>query len=76
MHRANWDLRLPASNPITLSLPAFKPPWTGDTQGPPTDPGTYTVALFIGIKETLCPQGIPQKFEVKPVPTAPSRTDF
>jgi photosystem II stability/assembly factor-like uncharacterized protein len=76
VHRVNWDLRLPAPNPITLSQPAFKPPWAGDAEGPLAAPGTYTVALFIEHDGNLMPQGTPQAFEVKPVPTAPSGTDY
>ncbi len=76
LHRANWDLRLPAPNPITLSQPAFKPPWAGDAEGPLAAPGDYTVELFIVHQGNLMSQGAPQPFTVKPVPTAPNGTDF
>ena len=76
LHRTNWDLRLPAPNPINLSTPAFKPPWVGDAEGPLATPGNYTVALFIEYNGNLTAQGNPQSFTVKPVPTAPANTDF
>ena len=76
LHRANWDLRLPAPNPINLSSPAFKPPWAGDAQGPLAAPGKYTVELFIEHNGTLVSQGDPQSFTIKPVSTAASNTDF
>ncbi|MCP4152733.1 MAG: glycosyl hydrolase, partial [bacterium] len=46
VHRTNWDLKLPAPNPINLTVPAFKPPWAGDAEGPLAAPGKYTVELF------------------------------
>lgn len=76
LHRVNWDLTLPAPNPINLTVPAFKPPWAGDAKGPLAAPGKYTVALFIEHDGNLVSQGSPQAFTVKPVPTAPAGTDF
>jgi len=75
LHRAHWDLRLPAPNPISLSTPAFKPPWAGDPMGPLAPPGGYTVQLFIEHNGNLEPQFPPQSFEVKPVPTLMPNTD-
>jgi photosystem II stability/assembly factor-like uncharacterized protein len=76
MHRANWDLRLPAPDPISLSQPAFKPPWAGDPEGPRAAPGNYNVALFVAHNGMLKAQGEPQKFTVKPVPSIATNTDF
>jgi len=76
LQRTNWDLRLPAPNPINLSTPAFKPPWVGDAEGPLAAPGNYTVELFIEHNGDLQSQGEAQSFTVKPVPTALPTTDF
>lgn len=76
LHRTSWDLKLPAPNPITLTEPAFKPPWVGDATGPLTAPGKYTVELFIEHNGKLEAQGTPQSFTVKPVPNAAPGTDF
>jgi len=76
LQRTNWDLRLPAPNPINLSTPAFKPPWAGDAEGPLAAPGNYTVELFIEHNGNLQSQGEAQSFTVKPVPTANPTTDF
>lgn len=76
MHRANWDLRLPAPDPISLSQPAFKPPWAGDPEGPLAAPGNYNVALFVAHNGMLKAQGEPQKFTVKPVSSIATNTDF
>ncbi len=76
LHRANWDLRLPAPNPINLSTPAFKPPWAGNAKGPLAAPGNYTVELFIEHNGDLQSQGEAQSFTVKPVSTSPPNTDF
>ena len=76
LHRTDWDLRHPAPHPINLSTPSFKPPWAGDAEGPLVAPGNYTVELFIEHNGNLQSQGEAQAFAVKPVPTAPSSTDF
>ena len=76
LHRANWDLRLPAPNPINLSTPAFKPPWAGNAKGPLAAPGNYTVELFIEHNGDLQSQGEAQSFAVKPVSTSAPNTDF
>ena len=70
LHRSNWDLRLPAPNPINLSTPAFKPPWAGDPKGPLAGPGQYTVELYVEKNGELMLQGQPQTFTVKAVPVA------
>lgn len=75
LHRINWDLRLPAPNPINLSQPGFTPPWAGEPQGPLAAPGTYTVQLFIEHDGQLSQQGKEQSFTVKAVPTLPEDTD-
>ena len=76
LHRTSWDLRLPAPDPISLTEPAFKPPWAGDPAGPLAAPGKYTAELFIEHNGQLKSQGPPQAFTVKPVPTAAAGTDF
>ncbi len=76
LYRANWDLKLSPPDPINLTVPAFKPPWARDAQGPFAAPGIYSVELFIMHKGVLKSQGAPQKFNVKPVPTAASGIDF
>ena len=76
LHRTNWDLRLPAPNPINLSTPAFKPPWAGDAKGPLAAPGQYTVELFIEHNGDLVSQSAPQSLVVKPVPTLAPGTDL
>ena len=76
MHRASWDLRRPAPDPIDLTTPAFKPPWVEDAEGPPAAPGRYTVELFIEHNGKLESQGDPQTFTVKPVPNVAPGTDY
>jgi hypothetical protein len=76
VHRANWDLRLPAPDPIQLSEPAFKPPWVGESQGPLAAPGTYNVQLYLVHNGALQAQGSAQEFKVKPLPQTDQNTDF
>jgi photosystem II stability/assembly factor-like uncharacterized protein len=65
--RINWDLRLSPPDPISLSNPAFQPPWAGSPQGPLVEPGIYSVELFVLNNGELQSQGTPQNFKVKPV---------
>ncbi|MEM9328309.1 MAG: glycosyl hydrolase, partial [Bacteroidota bacterium] len=46
----------------------FTPPWAGSPQGPLVQPGTYSAQLYLYHQGRLKAQGIPQRFEVKPVP--------
>ena len=76
LHRASWDLRYPAPDPIDLSQPDFIPPWVEPPKGPLAAPGRYTVALYLLHDGELLPQGGGQAFEVRAVPNAPGGTDF
>lgn len=67
VHRASWDLRLPPSNPINLTVPAFQPPWAGSPQGPLVAPGKYSVELFVVSDGNFASQGEQQEFTVKAV---------
>ncbi|MCX7554877.1 hypothetical protein OS175_13435 [Marinicella sp. S1101] len=76
LHRINWDLKLPAPNPINFSQPAFKPPWVGDPEGPLAAPGNYNVQLFIAHDGKLESQGEAQAFMVKPVANNIATADY
>lgn len=76
LHRVSWDLRLPASNPISLSRPAFQPPWAGTPQGPLVAPGKYSVELFVLNNGSLESKGTPQEFMVKAAPNASSGANY
>ncbi len=76
LHRTNWDLRLPAPDPVNLTQPAFKPPWVGDPEGPLAAPGKYSVSLYIAYNGVLKAQGAPQEFSVKAVPNTSPDADF
>ncbi len=69
VHRTNWDLRLPAPNPINLTVPAFQPPWAGTPQGPLVAPGKYSVEMYVMTDGKMQMQGDKQEFLVKPVHT-------
>ncbi|MEM6697969.1 MAG: hypothetical protein AAF599_06210 [Bacteroidota bacterium] len=75
LHRTNWDLRLPAPNPIRLTKPSFTPPWAGEVTGPLAAPGQYSVELYVLQNGNLTRQGEVQSFTVKAVPTIES-ADF
>ena len=76
VHRTAWDLRHPAPNPISLSQPGFRPPWVTDPVGPLVAPGSYSVQLVMVTPDGVQTLGAPERFQVRPVPTAPAGTDF
>jgi len=76
LHRTSWDLRIEAPDPISLSRPAFQPPWAGESQGPLVAPGTYSVELMMIYQGTFTSLGKAQSFELKPVPGTDIELDF
>jgi hypothetical protein len=76
LHRVSWDLRRPAPDPVEFPSGGFVPPWAGQSQGPLAAPGQYQVELFLLSRAGLQSLSTPQEFTVKPVPTAPTSTDF
>lgn len=76
VHRINWDLRLPAPNPINLSQPSFVPPWAGSPEGPMVAPGQYAAQLYMMENGGLKAQGKSQQFEVKPIPAVKADIDY
>ena len=75
LHRLNWDLRYPASDPINLTKPKFSPPWAGSSKGPLAPPGNYSAELFIYHNNEFSSIGV-QNFKVNAVPTLSDGTDF
>jgi|CXWL01.1.fsa_nt_gi photosystem II stability/assembly factor-like uncharacterized protein len=76
LHRVNWDLRAPSPDPVDLRPPGFRAPWDVPPVGPLAAPGRYSAELMVVSASGVRRMGIPKSFEVKPVPTAPSGTDF
>ena len=68
LHRAAWDLRWPATNPVSLASPANRAPWSSDPQGPLAAPGQYTVSLAIRQQGELTEVAGPRSFTVKSMP--------
>ncbi len=76
LHRVNWDLRAPSPDPVDLRPPGFRAPWDVPPTGPLTAPGRYSAELVVVSATGVRRVGTPRSFEVKPVPTTPSGTDF
>lgn len=76
VHRATWDLRLPAPDPVNLTKPTFVPPWAGSPEGPLVAPGKYSAELFVVDNGTLKSQGPAQSFNVKPTPNVKSNINY
>ncbi len=68
LHRVNWDLKLPAAEPIRLSKPAFQPPWQSDPEGPMVAPGTYYAEIYVENNGDFRQIGERQDFKVKAIP--------
>jgi photosystem II stability/assembly factor-like uncharacterized protein len=75
MHRTAWDLRLPATDPVQLEQPAFRPYWDQPPRGPLAVPGRYTVTLAARQDGKLVELGEPQSFTVKSLPLSPETSD-
>ncbi|MEO1481575.1 MAG: hypothetical protein AAFU77_05665 [Myxococcota bacterium] len=76
LHRVAWDMRYPATSPVSLKPPGFKPPWWEPPVGPLALPGTYTVELAKRINGKLTGLTDPKSFALKPMERAsPLETD-
>jgi photosystem II stability/assembly factor-like uncharacterized protein len=69
IQRIAWDLRGPSPEPIDLTPPGFRPPWSDPDRGPLMAPGRYTATLVVVSAAGVRTLGTPQSFEVKPVKT-------
>jgi photosystem II stability/assembly factor-like uncharacterized protein len=70
IHRASWNLRYPASTPISLRSGADRMPWWEPPSGPLALPGTYTVTLAKEVDGAVTDLAGPESFEVIPLELA------
>ncbi|MDJ0905974.1 MAG: hypothetical protein QNI96_08155 [Woeseiaceae bacterium] len=75
LHRTAWDLRLPATDPVVLEQPAFRPYWDQPPRGPLAAPGTYTVTLARRQDGELVDLSEPRSFTVKSLPLSPETSN-
>ncbi len=68
LHRTAWDLRWPATDPVSLAAPGFRAPWAADPRGPLAAPGRYTVSLAVRRNGELTELAGPRAFDVKSLP--------
>jgi photosystem II stability/assembly factor-like uncharacterized protein len=66
VHRLTWDLRYPASNPVSLKPPSENP-FSDPPRGPMVVPGTYTVSLAKLVDGKQTPLGGPQDVTAQPL---------
>lgn len=71
LHRTAWDLRLPATDPISLESPEFRAPWESEPRGPLAVPGDYSVTLAKRQNGQLSELSAAQSFTVKSLPQSP-----
>ncbi len=65
-HRAAWDLRYPASEPVRLK-PRDPGPFAEGPMGPMTAPGTYTVRLAKRVRGEVTEMAGPESFQLTPL---------
>jgi photosystem II stability/assembly factor-like uncharacterized protein len=71
LHRVAWDLRYPASNPVSLDPPPADPaPWDQPPVGPLAMPGTYSVSMATRVDGQVQPAEGPINFAAVPLGTA------
>jgi hypothetical protein len=71
LHRVAWDLRYPASNPVSLDPPPADPaPWDQPPVGPLAMPGTYSVSMATRVDGQVRPAEGPINFAAVPLGTA------
>ena len=75
LHRTNWDLRLPAPDPVNLSAPGFRAPWASEPSGVLAAPGEYSVQMVKVVRGERSEIGAPQSFIVKPLQRGQFRPD-
>jgi len=75
LHRSNWDLRLPAPDPVSLGGSGFRAPWDSAPSGVLAAPGEYSVQMvkLVGGERTAI--GASQRFIVKPLQRGQFRPD-
>jgi hypothetical protein len=71
LHRTAWDLRWPATDPVVLEHPEFRPYWESEPQGPLVTPGEYSVTLAKRVEGKLIELAGPQSFTVKSLDQGP-----
>jgi photosystem II stability/assembly factor-like uncharacterized protein len=65
IHRAAWDLRYPAVEPVQIDEPVEVDPWDRPPEGPLVVPGTFRVHMAKQVDGVLTPLGEPQTFVVE-----------
>jgi len=66
-HRAAWNLRYPAPDPVELTPKTDFYPWESPPQGPLALPGKYTVTLSKRVEGELVDLSSPRSFVLKPM---------
>jgi len=66
-HRVAWDLRYPASNPVSLRPPSEDNPFADPPAGPLAAPGAYQVQLATRVDGMLKPLAAPVSFRCAPL---------
>lgn len=75
LHRTAWDLRLPATEPVSLEKPDWVPPWESAPRGPLAAPGGYTVTLAKRQDGALVELSGPEPFTVRSLPQSPETSN-
>jgi len=75
VQRVAWDLRFPASDPVSLEPPPTDNPFFDPPAGPLVVPGRFSVSFAKRVDGTETPIGEPQSFEVVSLGLATLKAD-
>lgn len=70
-HRSQWNMRLPAPDPVKLKKPDWIPYWASEPMGPLAVPGTYTATLMKRQNGMSSSLSEPQAFVLKRLNKSP-----
>ena len=69
--QVQWDMRLPAPDPVSLKKPGFVPYWVSPPMGPLVTPGTYQATLMKRQGGEVTSLGTTQKVKLKSLANSP-----
>lgn len=73
--QVQWDMRLPAPDPVSLKKPGFVPYWVSPPMGPLVTPGTYQASLMKRQGGEVSQLGSTQQLNLKSLANSPEISD-
>jgi len=73
--QVQWDMRLPAPDPVSLKKPGFVPYWVSPPMGPLVTPGTYQATIMKRQGGEVTQLGSTQQLNLKSLANSPEISD-